>query len=255
MYISIKLPPAFGSFNRLQRENYPFNNLFTTYLSAVSRLGISLGMDVDELVGYIEDRVFDGMRVPDVPEGESPVNIRYRTDDQDIINYIGGSSLTNRMAVMYIARMTLRLSAAYGTSLFRLTRLINDLAGTDAKPKEKKQPQPAAKLHPAPEPVRMKERAQGTSEAVPDDAEGEAPVPMPRVTRKAPARDPVPMPPTKPQVSSVSESARAAMEALNQLDELTAKAEGRTGKTERPEPDGQENGIVETSPFLQDFLD
>ena len=145
MYISIKLPPAFGSFNRLRQENYPFNSLFTAYLAEVSRLGLSLGLDIEELVGYIEDRLFEGERLPDIPEGDEPVNMRYKTDDEDVVAYIGGSKLTNRMAVLYITRMTLRLSAAHGNSLFRLTKLISDLNTADAAPARMPKEKPAAK--------------------------------------------------------------------------------------------------------------
>ena len=144
MYISIKLPPEFGSFNKLQAENYPFNALFTEYLAAISRLGMEKGMDVGELVGWIEDTVFEGRRLPDVPEGGEAVNIRYRTDDKDVAAYIGGSGSTNRMAVMWIARMTLRLSEEYGTSLFRLTRVIKDLSGATEKAPARKEPKKRA---------------------------------------------------------------------------------------------------------------
>lgn len=235
MYISIKLPPAFGSFNRLRKENYPFNNLFTTYLAAVSRLGLELHMDVDELVGYIEDRIFEGQRVPDVPEGTEPVNIRYKTEDPDVIKYIGGSSLTNRMAVMYIARMTMRLSAAYGTSLFRLTKLIADLdpsaeiVRTPKKPKE----QPAPK--PAPKPV---------SKPKEEPKKEQEPLPMPRISSKAPVQQEV-LPEQQPVSSSVLKSAEEAKKALSELAELTAQAE----ETD----DGAGSDVVETNPYLSQF--
>lgn len=238
MYISIKLPPAFGSFNRLRKENYPFNSLFTSYLAAVSRLGLALQMDVEELVGYIEDRVFDGQRLPDVPDGEGdgPVNFRYKTEDPDVTEYIGGCSGTNRMAVMYIARMTLRLSAAYGTSLFRLTRLITDLspqAEAARKPKEQARKEPVKpKERPAPRPVRQEQE------------EDMPAAPMPRVTNKAPAtQEPAPVMPGQVP-SSVQASADAAKAALNELAELTAQAD-----TEQQ--DGQ---VVQTNPFLNSFL-
>ncbi len=242
MYISIKLPPAFGSFNQLRKENYPFNNLFTSYLAAVSQLGLNLGMDVEELVGYIEDRIFDGQRLPDVPEGAEPVNIRYKINIPEnaeeshpgivVQRYIEGSSLTNRMAVMYIARMTLRLSAAYGTSLFRLTRLITDLQNENVgvrgtvKREQKK-----------PEQKQISSFVQ------------EEPAPMPKM-RIRPSATPVEQSPVLQQAPA-SSSAERARAAVNALAGLAAQVEPDDGSTDASEaaPD-----VVKTNPALSDFL-
>ena len=239
MYISIKLPPAFGSFNRLRQENYPFNSLFTAYLAEVSRLGLSLGLDIEELVGYIEDRLFKGERLPDIPEGDEPVNMRYKTDDEDVVAYIGGSKLTNRMAVLYITRMTLRLSAAHGNSLFRLTKLISDLNTADAAPARMPKEKPAAKpketapVKKNPAPVKHEERQE------------ETPVPMPRVSSKAAVSEPVTAKqPAGEQKSSVLESAEAAKAALSELSELTAAAQPA---------DTAEGEVIETNPLLGAF--
>lgn len=239
MYISIKLPPAFGSFNRLRQENYPFNSLFTAYLAEVSRLGLSLGLDIEELVGYIEDRLFEGERLPDIPEGDEPVNMRYKTDDEDVVAYIGGSKLTNRMAVLYITRMTLRLSAAHGNSLFRLTKLISDLNTADAAPARVPKEKPAAK---------PKETAPVKKNPVPvkkEEKQEETPVPMPRVSSKAAVSEPVTAKqPAGEQKSSVLESAEAAKAALSELTELTAAAQPA---------DTAEGEVIETNPLLGAF--
>lgn len=225
MYISIKLPPEFGSFNKLQAENYPFNALFTEYLAAISRLGMEKGMDVGELVGWIEDTVFEGRRLPDVPEGGEAVNIRYRTDDKDVAAYIGGSGSTNRMAVMWIARMTLRLSEEYGTSLFRLTRVIKDLSGAPEKVPARKEP---------------KKRVE---RAVQDAPEEKRPV-LPRVSSKGQKQEEPEAQPERQEenkTASAMDSARAAMEALGELDRLTGQAE-------------EEGSVVATNPALAQFL-
>lgn len=239
MYISIKLPPAFGSFNRLRQENYPFNSLFTAYLAEVSRLGLSLGLDIEELVGYIEDRLFEGERLPDIPEGDEPVNMRYKTDDEDVVAYIGGSKLTNRMAVLYITRMTLRLSAAHGNSLFRLTKLISDLNTADAAPARVPKEKPAAK---------PKETAPVKKNPVPvkkEEKQEETPVPMPRVSSKAAVSESVTAKqPAGEQKSSVLESAEAAKAALSELTELTAAAQPA---------DTAEGEVIETNPLLGAF--
>ena len=243
MYIIVKLPAEFGYFNRLRKENYPFNQLFTAYLAAVSRLGIDLSMDVDELVGYIEDRIFEGKRLPDVPDGDEPVNLRYKTNDPDVMKYIGESSLTNRMAVMYIVRMTLRISAAYGTSLFRLMNLISALrpsAETLKVPKKpiKQKEQGKQKVQPESKPD-LTESFESTAtekEKVVDEPK----IPTFRVSSKATVQEPEPVQAQEPKQSSVKASAEAAKAAISQLAELTAQADT--------------SSIVETNPLLNDFL-
>lgn len=234
MYISIKLPPEFGSFNRLRKENYPFNKLFTGFLKEVSKLGLSRHIDVEELVGYIEDRIFDGQRVPDIPYGDEPVNVRYKTDDPDVVEYIGGSDLNNRMAVLYITRMMLRMSAAYGTSLFRLTRVIRDL-DIPAKPKRAVEPKAAAE-QPLPKPRKTYVKPAAAEPDEEEDEMGEEPAKMPGVRlsgRAAEAAEPESKAPTS---SSASESAQKAKAALSELESLTEKAD-----------------VVETNPFLSQF--
>lgn len=243
MYISIKLPASFGAFNQLRKENYPFNALFTNYLAAVCRLGLKLQTDVDGLVGFIEDRVFDGERLPDVPDGNEPVNIRYKTEDPDVLKYIGASALTNRNAVMYIARMTLRLSAAYGTSLLRLTKVINDLdpseqvkkPAREQAPKETPKPKPKPKTEAGPKAetqAKPKEESQMVETQMVE-------TPMPRVSSRA-AQDPAPAPESEaPQKNASAEAARAA---LGELAELVEEAQ----------PD--DAPVVETNPYLNNFL-
>lgn len=250
MYISIKLPPAYGSFNRLKADNYPFNELFTEYLAAISRLGIEKGMRVEELVGWIEDRAFEGRRVPDVPEAEGggPVCVRYRTEDPDVKEYIGGGEATNRMAVMYIARMTLRLSVEYGTSLFRLTRVISGLSGGQAEPVRAREEKPAGR----------RPRQAGASVAGHGAApEKERPADGPKVTRRAVhAEGAVQEGPQRP--ASAIDSAKAAREALDALASLTGQEEGMDGTAVHADMavQAEEAGggdVVQMNPYLASF--
>ena len=250
MYISIKLPPAYGSFNRLKADNYPFNESFTEYLAAISRLGMEKGMRVEELVGWIEDRAFEGRRVPDVPEaeGEGPVCVRYRTEDPDVKEYIGGGEATNRMAVMYIARMTLRLSVEYGTSLFRLTRVISGLSGGQAEPVRAREEKPA----------RKRPRQAGASVAGPDAATSkEHPADGPKVTRRTvQAADAVQDGPQR--AVSVIDSAKAAREALDALASLTGQEDGMDSGGIQADTAVQGEGadgsdVVQTNPYLASF--
>lgn len=245
MYISIKLPPEFGSFNRIRKDNYPFNVLFTGYLAAISRLGLAMQADVDELVGWIEDRVCGDGRLPDIPPGNEPVDVRYKTDDKDVVEYISQSRLKNKTAILYIVRMTLRLSAQYGTSLLRLTRLINDLGGAQEKPKKPRKEQPA--------------RPKEAPKAVEKDEDDEpAPMSMPRV-RIRQAEQPVQPEVKQPEPAQDS----AADEARNALSELQGLLGGNgepvkkpvTEPEEEPDDDGDEGQgqAVVTNPFLSDF--
>lgn len=232
MYISIKLPPEFGSFNRLRKENYPFNKLFTGFLKEVSKIGLSRHMDVEELVGYIEDRIFDGQRVPDIPYGDEPVNVRFKTDDPDVVEYIGGSELNNRMAVLYVTRMMLRMSAAYGTSLFRLTRVIRDL-DLPTKSKRAAEPKTAAE-QPRPRKTYAKPAVIELDEE--EDEMEEEPAKMPGVRLSGRAAEAAEPAPEESKSSSAAESAQKAKAALSELESLTEKA-----------------GVVETNPFLSQF--
>lgn len=253
MYISIKLPPAFGSFNQLRKENYPFSSLFTSYLAAISRLGLALSVDVDELVGYIEDRIFEGVRIPDVPEGDEPVNMRYKTDDPDVVKYISQSRFTNRMAVMCIARMTLRLSAAYGTSLFRLTKLITDLDPNEVVKKpggaeRRRRNEVEPKAEPAKQKAEMPKPApKPRPKPVQEEPEEEQPVPAVRIRRSETAEQPISTP-----VSAASKSAEAAKAALAELQGLTEAAQAP--EPEPDEADGEGQDIVATNPLLKQFL-
>lgn len=222
MYINIKLPPELGALKHLQKENYPFNTLFTSFLSEVSKLGIAKGLDVEELVGYIEDRAFDGQRLPDIPEGSIPVNIRFKTEDPYVVHYIGESELTNRRAVLYIIRMMLRMSSYYGTSLLRLTRVVRDLNG-------------------CPEPVKetvVPEKPKRTPKPKKETAVSEEDQVMPAVRLRGRVSEPVKEPSPKP-AATAAESAQKAKAALSELENLT-RAVG-------------ESDVVETNPFLSQF--
>lgn len=151
MYIIAKLPALYGRFHQLQEENYPFRRAFETYLETISRLGLTLSEGPERLIGMIENSLFEGDRLPDIPEGDQPIQFRFSIDNPVIEEYFGQSDLTNKMIVTLIIRMTLRLSEKYGNSLSRLTLLIEELMPEEeqaeerpkvriAKPKQKEVP-------------------------------------------------------------------------------------------------------------------
>ena len=117
MYIIAKLPALYGRFHQLQEENYPFRRAFETYLETISRLGLTLSEGPERLIGMIENSLFEGDRLPDIPEGDQPIQFRFSIDNPVIEEYFGQSDLTNKMIVTLIIRMTLRLSEKYGNSL------------------------------------------------------------------------------------------------------------------------------------------
>ena len=141
--------------------------------------------------------------------------------------------------MLYITRMTLRLSAAHGNSLFRLTKLISDLNTADAAPARMPKEKPTAK---------PKETALVKKNPVPvkkEEKQEETPVPMPRVSSKAAVSEPVTAKqPAGEQKSSVLESAEAAKAALSELTELTAAAQPA---------DTAEGEVIETNPLLGAF--
>ena len=133
MYISANLPPLYGRFNQLKEENYPFKHSFVSYLEAISRLGFSKDLEIDKVVGLIENSLLKGKRLPDIPRGDEAVKFRFTTENPTIIKYFEKNELSNKTAILLIVRMTLRLSEVFGTSLFRLTELIEELSRTSGK--------------------------------------------------------------------------------------------------------------------------
>lgn len=131
MYIIANLPAMYGRFQQIKKENYPFKRAFGQYLEALSRLGLALEAEPDRLSGIVEDALFPGERVPDLPEGDGEVNFRFELENPVIEEYFHFIETTNKHAVMQFIRLALRLSERYGTSLSRLTLLIERLQPED----------------------------------------------------------------------------------------------------------------------------
>lgn len=145
------------------------------------------------------------------------------------------------MAVMYIARMTLRLSVTYGTSLLRLTRLIEDLGQEEPKKQVKRAEQqkketPKKEVKPKP--------------AEPEEEPAEEPAPLPKVRLSGKAQE-TPVKAKEPVTPVTNKSAEAAKAALSELQNLTEQA-----LTEEPEDTGasSDENVVETNPFLTQFM-
>lgn len=214
MYITANLPPLYGKFNQIRRDNYPFRNAFVSYLETIARLGLSLQMDADLLVGVIEDALLRDDRLPDIPEGTENVKFRFSIENETVETYFKNSELSNKTIVMVVIRMTLRLSAKFGTSLSRLTRMISEIHPDTGAEWEIR------------EPAAPREEKEAT---------GKPAVPGIRITKKEPKRP----------------EAEPALDLSRRLENLTKRAEE---VLESAEAESEGIPVVETNPFLNDFL-
>ena len=214
MYIVAKLPASYGRFHQLQEENYPFRRAFERYLEAVAALGLALDADPETTIGIIENALFSGERLPDIPDGDAPVNFRFSVDNPTIENFFASSDLTNKMIVTLVIRMTLRLAEKYGNSLSRLTILIEGLSARDV---------------PEETPVSVPDRKEEPQEA--DSIRS-------RIKIAAPAK--------KAETPIRSES-----DMLKRLENLTQKGDAMLAEREETE---EGETVVHTNPALADFL-
>ena len=217
MLLKFQFPKRLGRFRVLQEDNYPFTQMFSRYLGQICSLGLSLSLTVEELVGYIEDKLFEGRRLPDIPEGSEDISIRIRVDDADVEEYYAWNKdqgISHKWTTLYLVRMTLRLAEDYGTSLLRLAHLIQGLSEGERKPEEKESGG-----------FRVSHKAAAQEE--------EAEIPP----EKAPVREEeIPEKEEEETVAaSAKKSAQAAKEALKELTSLT------------------EESVVETNPLLSQF--
>lgn len=215
MYIAASLPPMYGAFHQIQQDNYPFSAAFTTYLESIASLGLALQMDMDETSAYLEDMLFVGERLPDIPKGDAPVKFRYRVNTPVLEEFCEGSDLTNKAVILFAIRLSLRLSVRYGTSLLRMARLIDGLL-----PKE--------------DPIEIMQKQR----------EKDHEKPIIRITKKTPAAAPAPdsIPEESPSVEE-QES-----EVLKRLEDLTRKGDALIQGSLEDAP------VVETNPLLSNFF-
>lgn len=247
MYITANLPALYGQFNQIKEENYPFRSAFTGYLRALSELGLRQGLTVEELIGVVEDTLFLGMRLPDMPKGTKPVKFRFTTEDEVIGEYFGKNSMANKTIIMLIIRMTLRLSVQYGTSLMRLTRLVKQVCAREAgngerypqlvdenypqsvdNSADKKENNP----HPVDNPVDMTDNnPQDADNFVDKEESGEKP--KIRITKAAPPAE-----------------EKKPADVIGRLSELVERGDKLLSDTA-----GNDSGaVIETNPLLGDFF-
>lgn len=221
MLLKFQFPKRLGRFRVLQEDNYPFTQMFSRYLGQICSLGLSLSLTVEELVGYIEDRLFEGRRLPDIPEGSEDISIRIRVEDADVEEYYAWNKdqgISHKWTTLYLVRMTLRLAEEYGTSLLRLAHLIQGLSEEEREPKEKESGGFRVSHKAA-----VQEEAPLREEETPPE---KVPVPEEEIPEKEEEET---------VAASARKSAQAAKEALKELTSLT------------------EESVVETNPLLSQF--
>lgn len=248
MYVIASLPMQYGQFNRIKEDNYPFQSAFTSYLEAFCSLGLALSMDAAALTGYIEESLFAGRRLPDIVPGNAPVKFRFPVSNATVERYFKeAAKMKNKTAVLHVVRMTLRLSAEYGTSLARLTHLLRSLAAesqggcvqegavVDKSVENVERPNDARKKHP-----------QSVDNHVDNHADGEeGPVQQPA----EPATD---APAGKDGLGQQTPAEPAKEQVLEKLNALVQKA-GELSGTPAAGP-GSGAPVVETNPLLSDFF-
>lgn len=255
MYIAANLPALYGQFNEIQKDNYPFRKMFGEYLETFSRLGIAMGMDAGKLVGAIEDMLFEGRRLPDMERGTEPVKFRFPLENESVETYFKSNNMSNKAIILLVIRLTIRLSAEYGTSLPRLTHMLEKLMPAGATHVDnvdnsvdntgRKQPKVRIVKAPQKKPALKEDMPKGAgSPALPETA--------------APGRLGAGL------LSPAQEAGAAADQVSEKLSELVEKAgqliggqKGEDGMAQAVgSPEGKEEGIqvVETNPLLASFF-
>lgn len=245
MYIAANLPAFYGQFNQIQKDNYPFRKAFGKYLEAFARLGLALGLDADMLTGAIEDKLFEGRRLPDMEEGTEPVKFRFPLENGAVDEYFKSSELTNKAIILHVIRLTVRLSAEFGTSLPRLTRMLEKLMPKDAPDVDNvdnfvDNSMPSVRIVKVPPKETQKATQKETQEVAAAPAE----------TAHEPA------PPEKTQEETHGDALATQDMVQEKLSGLVEKA-GQLIKNQKEEPEKQEDAgipVVETNPLLANFL-
>lgn len=250
MYIYASLPRSYGAFNQIRKDNYPFNRLFPKYLKTLVKLGRNNEMDIFSLLGYVENELFEEDKLPDLPASKETLNFRFAIEDEFIEEYYREQDLTNKMITQMIIRSTIRLSEVYGTSLSRLGALITSIDDEE----DRNQSLPNIK-----ERVRIKETQKPTTT---------------KNTNHAPVEEPIPeqVEEELDEEEGFDGEDASRSELLKKIDELTKKSSELVARAERrdaieleeltalddsDEPDDSidsEDKVVETNPYLKDFL-
>jgi len=249
LYISASLPERYGVFNDIRKDNFPFNQTFSKYVELIAQIGINHKMSIVEVIGYIEDGLMGDERLPDIPEGDEPVQFRFKTDSDIIEQFYKAQEMTNRQVTMLIIMMTLRLSNRYGTSLHRIYSRIEAVSGFS---KQKKRAIHRADRHVQTEPVvekpkptvqiKKKKRVVPKEDVMNEEIDQE--------------EDVVETEPEEETVQKDIAQDEVTQEELPPTDDLLARMERLANKGQQllGKKDEHDDVVVETNPALGDFF-
>lgn len=169
MILEVSLPGAFGRFNTIKRDNFPFGTFFEETVAAICRKGLEWGVSAPVLTGELEDILMGDNPLPDIPDGgEQPVHWRQKTERPEILAYFKASDLSNRQTLLLFVRLLIRLSVSLGTSLPRMTKRIEALANPFEEKEPAEAPVAAPKTEEMPK-VRVKRREEPKKATVTPD--------------------------------------------------------------------------------------
>lgn len=245
MYISANLPERYGVFNRIRKDNFPFNQTFSQYIELIAKIGIHHNLNIVEVIGFIEDGIMGDERLPDIPEGDEPVKFRFKTDSDVTQQYYQSQNMTNRQITMLIIMMTLRLSEKYGTSLYRIYSKIEAVSELPGQKQMVRKNKPEAKAPANEKPVtqkpkltiKKKKRVAPKSTTVVDEPDKVEP-------------DKVEPDKVEPNIAEEIEQAPKADDIVSRLTKLTKQGE----KLLDTKDDDGEDVVVKTNPALGDFF-
>lgn len=237
MYIYASLPKSFGSFYQIQQDNYPFNRIFHKYIQRLVTIGVEKDLDIFSLIGYVEHGLSGDDRLPDTPTGDQTINFRFSIEDEMVENYYRDQDLSNKMVTQMIIRMTIRLAGKYGTSLSRLSTMIDQIdqqsittIGTNQKPEEINKPA-----------IRIKNQEADKPKTKPPKKKDNIKI-KPKKKKEV----------TKLETDPTVESERLRKK-LKELQQKQAELEEET-LTDEADDNESEEKVVTTNPHLADFF-
>lgn len=245
MYISANLPERYGVFETVRKDNFPFNQTFSRYVELIAQIGTYHQLDIVDVIGFIEDGVMGDERLPDIPEGDTPVQFRFKTESEIIQKYYESQEMTNRQITLLIIMMTLRLSERYGTSLYRIYAKIEEVSGLSGnqtavtqKPKVKK---PVVKK-PKPKVTIKKKKRIVPEEVIEEEV-------IEEVIEEEIEDTPEEIEEDTPEKDTPEEEKEDNDDIVSRLQRLTQQGEQLLDTK-----DDKEDVVVETNPALGDFF-
>lgn len=262
MDISASLPERYGVFETIRQDNYPFNHTFTEYIELIARIGLHHNLSIVNTIGFIEDGIMQDDRLPDIPEGDEPVQFRIKVYNDTIQEFYEAQDMPNRQITFLIIVMTLRLSERYGTSLYRIYAKIEEIGALTGRRKRRRHTEDAEE-QPL---IKTKKRQPAETKPKPEPKQ-EEPEPAGEPEQEKPQED------VADQMEQLASRAEKLMQKKKAMDEQQTKQEQpeeesaeeveeqenqEEVETSSEEQESQEEAddepVVTTNPALADFF-